>query len=138
MTDADVDGAHIRTLLLTFFFRNMVELIERGNLYIAQPPLYRLQQGKNTNYFFSDAELKDFQRGKKQKGNVQRFKGLGEMNADQLWETALKPDSRILLQVTIEDATAADRIFSELMGEDVSHRRRFIQTHAKEVQNLDV
>ncbi len=138
MTDADVDGAHIRTLLLTFFFRNMIELIEAGNLYIAQPPLYRLQQGKTTHYFFSDAELTDFQRGKKQKGNVQRFKGLGEMNADQLWETALQPESRILMQVTIDDAAQADRIFSELMGEDVSHRRRFIQTHAKEVQNLDV
>ena len=138
MTDADVDGAHIRTLLLTFFFRNMVELIEGGYLYIALPPLYRLQQGKTTHYFFSDPELKEFQRGKKQKGNVQRFKGLGEMNADQLWETALKPDSRILMRVTIEDAANADRIFSELMGEDVSHRRRFILTHAKDVQNLDV
>ena len=124
MTDADVDGAHIRTLLLTFFFRNMVELIENGNLYIAQPPLYRLQQGKTTHYFFSDPELKAFQRGKKQKGNVQRFKGLGEMNADQLWETALKPDSRILMQVTIEDAAKPPTdIFSELMGEDVSHRK---------------
>ena len=138
MTDADVDGAHIRTLLLTFFFRNMRELIDSGHLYIAQPPLYRLQQGKTTHYFFSDPELKAFQRGKKQKGNVQRFKGLGEMNADQLWETALKPDSRILMQVTIEDAAAADRIFSELMGEEVMHRKKFIQTHAKEVQNLDV
>ena len=138
MTDADVDGAHIRTLLLTFFFRNMVELIDGGYLYIAQPPLYRLQQGKSTHYFFSDRELKDFQRGKKQKGNVQRFKGLGEMNADQLWDTALQPETRILLQVNIDDAANADRIFSELMGEDVSHRRRFIQTHAKDVQNLDV
>ena len=138
MTDADVDGSHIRTLLLTFFYRNMEALIRAGHLYIAQPPLYRLQQGKTTHYFFSDPELRAFQRGKKQKGNVQRFKGLGEMNADQLWETALKPDSRILMQVTIEDAAAADRIFSELMGEDVSHRRRFIQTHAKDVQNLDV
>ncbi len=138
MTDADVDGAHIRTLLLTFFFRNMRELIDKGHLYIAQPPLYRLQQGKTTHYFFSDPELRAFQRGKKQKGNVQRFKGLGEMNADQLWETALKPDSRILMQVTIEDAAAADRIFSELMGEEVIHRKKFIQTHAKEVQNLDV
>ena len=138
MTDADVDGAHIRTLLLTFFFRNMVELIDGGYLYIAQPPLYRLQQGKSTHYFFSDRELKDFQRGKKQKGNVQRFKGLGEMNADQLWDTALQPETRILLQVKVADAANADRIFSELMGEDVSHRRRFIQTHAKDVQNLDV
>ena len=138
MTDADVDGAHIRTLLLTFFFRNMIELIDGGYLYIAQPPLYRVQQGRNTHYFFSDAELREFQRGKKQKGNVQRFKGLGEMNADQLWETTLQPDSRILMRVNIEDAADADRIFSELMGEDVSHRRRFIQTNAKNVQNLDV
>ena len=138
MTDADVDGAHIRTLLLTFFFRNMPELIEGGYLYIAQPPLYRVSQGKNTNYFFSDAELKEFQKGKKNRGNVQRFKGLGEMNADQLWDTTLQPDTRNLLQVTVEDASMADRIFSELMGEDVAHRRRFIQANAKNVQNLDV
>jgi len=138
MTDADVDGAHIRTLLLTFFFRNMAELIDGGYLYIAQPPLYRVQQGKSTHYFFSDTELKEFQRGKKNKGNVQRFKGLGEMNADQLWDTALKPEARTLLQVNVEDAAGADRIFSELMGEDVIHRRRFIQANAKNVQNLDV
>ncbi len=138
MTDADVDGAHIRTLLLTFFFRNMRSLIEMGFLYIAQPPLYRLQQGKTTHYFFSDAELREFRRGKKQKGNVQRFKGLGEMNADQLWETALQPESRILLQVAVEDGAEADGRIAGLMGEDVGYRRRFIQTNAKNVQNLDV
>ena len=138
MTDADVDGAHIRTLLLTFFFRNMAELIENGYLYIAQPPLYRSQQGKTVNYFFNDEELKAFQKGKKRKGTVQRFKGLGEMNADQLWDTTMNPEVRHLLQVRVEDAIGADRIFSELMGEEVSHRRRFIQSNAKNVQNLDV
>jgi DNA gyrase subunit B len=138
MTDADVDGAHIRTLLLTFFFRNMAELIDNGYLYIAQPPLYRSQQGKTVNYFFNEDELKLFQKGKKKKAAVQRFKGLGEMNANQLWETTMDPETRRLLRVEVEDPVSSDRIFSELMGEEVSHRRRFIQSNAKNVQNLDV
>ncbi|GAB4327793.1 MAG: DNA topoisomerase (ATP-hydrolyzing) subunit B [Dehalococcoidia bacterium] len=138
MTDADVDGAHIRTLLLTFFFRNMPELIERGYLFIAQPPLYRAASGKDVQYFFSDEELKEFNKNRKRKLSVQRFKGLGEMNAEQLWETTMQPDRRLLLRVDIEDAAAADRIFSDLMGEEVIHRRRFIQANAKNVQNLDV
>ena len=137
MTDADVDGAHIRTLLLTFFFRNMPALIDGGYLYIAQPPLYRAQQGKNVNYFYSDAELDQFSKGKRNL-NVQRFKGLGEMNAEQLWETTMNPGNRTLLQVNVEDAVAADAIFYELMGDDVAPRRRFIQSNAAHVKNLDV
>jgi DNA gyrase subunit B len=137
MTDADVDGAHIKTLWLTFFFRNMRDLIEGGYLYIAQPPLYRAQQGKSVNYFYSDAQLNEFMRGKKNV-NVQRFKGLGEMNAEQLWDTTMNPANRSLLQVRVEDAAQADLIFTELMGEEVVHRRKFIQSHAKNVKNLDV
>jgi len=139
MTDADVDGAHIRTLLLTFFFRYMQPLIEAGHLYIAQPPLYRIQQGKKVWYAYSEAEkeklLKKLGDGKV---TVQRYKGLGEMNPEQLWETTMNPENRTLLQVTIEDAAAADRTFDMLMGASVPPRRRFIQTHAKEVRNLDV
>ncbi len=137
MTDADVDGAHIRTLLLTFFFRNMPDLIENGHLYIAQPPLYRAASGKNVNYFYSDAELDEFKRGKKNL-NVQRFKGLGEMNAEQLWETTMNPEKRMLLQVGVADAADADTVFYELMGDEVSHRRRFIQQNATQVKNLDI
>ncbi|HEY4668630.1 MAG TPA: DNA topoisomerase (ATP-hydrolyzing) subunit B [Tepidiformaceae bacterium] len=138
MTDADVDGAHIRTLLLTFFFRNMPDLIDGGHLYIAQPPLYRVASGKTITYLYSDAELEDFRKGKKGNINVQRFKGLGEMNAEQLWETTMHPERRTLLQVNVEDAAAADIVFYELMGDEVSHRRRFIQAHATQVKNLDV
>ncbi len=138
-TDADVDGAHIRTLLLTFFFRYMQPLIEAGHLYIAQPPLYRIQQGKKVWYAYSEAEkdklLKKLGDGKV---TIQRYKGLGEMNPEQLWETTMNPENRTLLQVTIEDAAAADRTFDMLMGASVPPRRRFIQTHAKEVRNLDV
>ncbi|MCZ2108456.1 MAG: DNA topoisomerase (ATP-hydrolyzing) subunit B [Dehalococcoidia bacterium] len=137
MTDADVDGAHIRTLLLTFFFRNMPDLIENGHLYIAQPPLYRAASGKNVNYFYSDAALDEFKRGKKNL-NVQRFKGLGEMNAEQLWETTMNPEKRMLLQVGVADAADADTVFYELMGDEVSHRRRFIQQNATQVKNLDI
>ncbi|MFN8506805.1 MAG: DNA topoisomerase (ATP-hydrolyzing) subunit B [Dehalococcoidia bacterium] len=137
MTDADVDGAHIRTLLLTFFFRNMPALIDGGYLYIAQPPLYRAQQGKNVNYFYSDGELDQFSKGKRNL-HVQRFKGLGEMNAEQLWDTTMNPGNRTLLQVNVEDAVAADAIFYELMGDDVAPRRRFIQSNAAHVKNLDV
>jgi DNA gyrase subunit B len=138
MTDADVDGAHIRTLLLTFFFRNMPELIAGGYLYIAQPPLYKVQQGKQADYLYSDAELDAFRKGKKQNLNIQRFKGLGEMNAEQLWDTTMRPDQRTLLQVHVEEAEAADIIFYQLMGDEVSHRRKFIQAHATQVKNLDV
>jgi DNA gyrase subunit B len=137
MTDADVDGAHIRTLLLTFFFRYMPALIYGGYLYIAQPPLYRAQQGRNARYFYSDAELNAFTKGKTNV-SVQRFKGLGEMNADQLYETTMRRDDRNLLQVTVDDAALADQLFAQLMGEDVQHRKRFIQQHAKNVKNLDV
>ena len=139
MTDADVDGAHIRTLLLTFFFRYMTPLIENGHLYIAQPPLYRIAAKRKEYYAYSDAErdeiLKRIDGGS---ASIQRYKGLGEMNPDQLWETTMNPENRTLLQVTIEDAAAADRTFDMLMGAAVPPRRRFIQTHAKEVVNLDV
>jgi DNA gyrase subunit B len=139
MTDADVDGAHIRTLLLTFFFRYMQPLIEEGHLFIAQPPLYRVVAGKKAQYVYSEAE-KDAMLGDlgSQKVSLQRYKGLGEMNPEQLWETTMNPENRTLLQVTIEDAAAADRTFDMLMGSSVPPRRRFIQTHAREVRNLDV
>ena len=140
MTDADVDGSHIRTLLLTFFFRYMPQLIENGHLYIAQPPLYRLESKKiGVQYVYSDvdkdAALKPLG---SDKVTIQRYKGLGEMNPEQLWETTLNPDNRTLLQVTVEDAAAADRTFDMLMGDEVPPRKRFIQTHAKEVRNLDI
>jgi len=139
MTDADVDGAHIRTLLLTFFFRYMQSLVEEGHLFIAQPPLYRIAAGKKMRYVYTEME-KDAVLGELegQKVALQRYKGLGEMNPEQLWETTMDPGKRTLLQVTIEDAAAADRIFDMLMGASVPPRRRFIQTHAKEVRNLDV
>ncbi len=141
-TDADVDGSHIRTLLLTFFFRNMEDLIKHGHLYIAQPPLYRVQVGRENHYVYSDEERDDLMRtitrsGKKV-GDVQRYKGLGEMPAEQLWETTMNPEKRTLLQVTLEDAVRADEIFDMLMGDAVPPRRRFIQTHAKSVKDLDI
>ncbi len=139
MTDADVDGSHIRTLLLTFFFRYMAPLVEGGHLYIAQPPLYRVKVGKELIYTYTEDEMrglmKDLQ-GKK--FDLQRYKGLGEMNPEQLWETTMDPERRTLLQVTIEDAMLADRTFDMLMGSQVAPRRRFITTHANEVRNLDV
>ncbi len=143
MTDADVDGAHIRTLLLTFFFRQMRELIEHGYVYIAQPPLYRVQKGKIERYAYSDAErdveIGKLSNGKDGKGiSIQRYKGLGEMNPDQLWKTTMDPDSRTILRVTVESATEADRIFSRLMGDDVEPRRQFIEKNAQYVRNLDV
>jgi len=139
MTDADVDGSHIRTLLLTFFFRYMQPLIEDGHLFIAQPPLYRIESKKGVQYVYSDAE-KDKLVGKLdgQRVTLQRYKGLGEMNPEQLWETTMNPENRTLLQVMVEDAAAADKIFDMLMGSAVPPRRRFIQTHAKEVRNLDI
>ncbi len=143
MTDADVDGAHIRTLLLTFFFRQMRELIDRGYVYIAQPPLYRVHKGKTERYVFSDAErdqeVSRLSNGKDGKGiSVQRYKGLGEMNPDQLWKTTMDPDARTILRVTVESAAEADRIFSRLMGDEVEPRRRFIEENARYVRNLDV
>ena len=139
MSDADVDGAHIRTLLLTFFYRHMPEVIEAGYLYIAQPPLYRVSTGKVTRYAQSEQERDRFVKELNVKNiTVQRFKGLGEMNAEQLRETTMDPATRTLARVTLEDATAADQIFSMLMGDQVGPRRDFIETHAKEVRFLDV
>ena len=140
MADADVDGAHIRTLLLTFFFRNMRELIDAGFIYLAQPPLYLLKQGKEELYFYTEREWDTWRKksGNGKKLDPQRFKGLGEMNADQLWSTTMDPEQRTLLQVTLEDAALADRLFTVLMGEDVAARKEFIEQNAKDVKNLDV
>jgi len=139
MTDADVDGAHIRTLLLTLFFRYMRPLIDAGYVYIAQPPLYRIKKGKSEYYIHSDRELEAKKKEIGDKGlTIQRYKGLGEMNPEQLWETTMNPESRTLLQVTLEDAIRADEIFRILMGDDVEPRRNFIETHAKEVVDLDI
>lgn len=139
MTDADVDGAHIRTLIMTFIFRYMKPLIDCGYIYIAQPPLYRIKKGKAEHYVFSDEEMKQKLKEVGEKGTmVQRYKGLGEMNPDQLWETTMNPDTRTLLKVTMEDAFAADEMFTVLMGDQVEPRRKFIETHAKDVVNLDV
>jgi DNA gyrase subunit B len=143
MTDADVDGAHIRTLLLTFFFRQMRDLIEAGYVYIAQPPLYRLQKGKKVHYAYNEAERAEYLdrlNGKEGSSgvNIQRYKGLGEMNPDQLWKTTMDPETRTILQVRVEDAAIASRLFDELMGGDVEPRRRFIEKNARYVKNLDV
>ncbi|WP_315082223.1 DNA topoisomerase (ATP-hydrolyzing) subunit B [uncultured Clostridium sp.] len=141
MTDADVDGAHIRTLLLTFFYRYMRELIEQGHVYIAQPPLFRVGKGKKETYAYSDAELDAVLQdmgGKDSSVDIQRYKGLGEMNATQLWDTTMDPSKRILLKAEIEDAMAADEIFTILMGEKVEPRREFIEQNAKNVVNLDI
>lgn len=141
MTDADVDGAHIRTLLLTFFFRYMRELVEQGHVYIAQPPLYKVSKNKKDIYAYSDKELevvlKEFG-GKDSNTNIQRYKGLGEMDATQLWDTTMDPEKRTLLRVNVEDAMAADEIFTILMGDKVEPRREFIQQNAKNVINLDI
>lgn len=165
MTDADVDGAHIRTLLLTLFFRYFPVLIERGYLYIATPPLYRVQSGKAFRYAYSDEEkdklTAEFRRQKQERKKekavaggkevkeeesveeikgieIQRYKGLGEMNPDQLWTTTMDPEMRIMKQVMVADAAEADRIFDILMGDEVMPRKKFIQTHAKAVKNLDI
>ena len=139
MTDADVDGSHIRILLLTFFFRFMRPLVERGHVYIAQPPLYKLQKGKQVVYAYSDAEKDRLIQELDIKGEaIQRYKGLGEMNADQLWETTMNPETRTMLQVTMEDAMEADEIFSVLMGEKPELRRQFIVENAKLVEELDI
>jgi DNA gyrase subunit B len=142
MTDADVDGAHIRTLLLTFFFRHMGELVTNGNIYIAQPPLYLIKRGKKQQWAYSDDEMNNIiKRWKKESDSkiiISRYKGLGEMNPDQLWNTTMDPEFRTLKQVTLDDAASADRMFSILMGEVVEPRRNFIQNNAKYVKNLDI
>ncbi len=139
MTDADVDGAHIRTLLLTFFYRFMRPLIDIGYLYIAQPPLYKLAKGKETWYAYSEEEkLGIIEKNDVKTEGIQRYKGLGEMNPEQLWETTMDPERRVMALVTIEDAEAADEVFRVLMGSEVPPRRRFIQSRAKSVMNLDI
>ena len=140
MADADVDGAHIRTLLLTYFFRYMPQLIDAGYIYLAQPPLYLLKEGKQEHYFYTEREWDEYRKNANGKkiGDPQRFKGLGEMDAIQLWHTTMDPEQRTLLQVTLEDAITADRLFSILMGDDVPARKEFIERNAKYVRNLDV
>ena len=141
MTDADVDGAHIRTLLLTFFYRYMRPLIDEGHVFIAQPPLYKVSKGKKEIYAYTDEELESALNemgGKDSSVDIQRYKGLGEMNANQLWDTTMNPEERILLKATVEDAIAADEIFTILMGDKVEPRREFIQKNAKKVSNLDI
>jgi DNA gyrase subunit B len=139
MTDADVDGSHIRILLLTLFYRFMQPLIDAGYVYIAQPPLYKVTKGKTIRYAYSDRELESLLQEIGRNGvNIQRYKGLGEMNPSQLWETTMDPESRTLLQVTMEDAMEADLIFTTLMGDKVEPRREFIEEHARFVRNLDV
>ena len=139
MTDADVDGAHIRTLLLTFLFRHMQPLIKNGKVFIAQPPLFRVAKGKQVRYAHDEIERDKYLKELGEHGvYVQRYKGLGEMNPDQLWETTMDPEKRTMWEVTLEDAAAADRIFSILMGDAVEPRRQFIEANAKYVTNLDV
>ncbi len=138
MTDADVDGAHIRTLLLTFFFRFLRPLVEQGFVYIAQPPLYKISHGKKFDYAYSEEELDAFRPDYGERFNVQRYKGLGEMNPEQLWDTTMDPSTRTLIQVTVEDAMEADEVFQMLMGDEVAPRRDFIQTNAQYVTNLDI
>ncbi|MCF2611456.1 MULTISPECIES: DNA topoisomerase (ATP-hydrolyzing) subunit B [Fusobacterium] len=141
MTDADVDGAHIRTLLLTFFYRYLVDLLHNGNIYIAQPPLYKISSGKSVQYAYSDKQLKDIQLkmdSENKKYTLQRYKGLGEMNPEQLWETTMDPDVRTFYQVRVDDAREADLIFDKLMGDKVEPRREFIEAHAEFVKNLDI
>jgi DNA gyrase subunit B len=138
MTDADIDGAHIRTLLLTFFYRHMTELLKRGYVYIAQPPLYRLKKGKTEIYAYNDDERdRNLERLGRKGVMVQRYKGLGEMNPEQLWKTTMDPERRTILRVTLEDAVEADRIFTILMGDKVEPRKKFIEENAKNVRNLD-
>tara|TARA_B100001971_G_C17839475_1_gene357841 strand:- start:108 stop:578 length:471 start_codon:yes stop_codon:yes gene_type:complete len=156
MTDADVDGSHIRALLLTLFYRYFRPLIENGYIYIAQPPLYAVQSGKNLEYAYTEDGLAEImaklKKGKKKDSedeaeesdekisgvSLQRYKGLGEMNADQLWKTTMDPEHRVLLQVTVDDANEADKTFDILMGDEVQPRKKFIQTYAKSVKNLDI
>ncbi|MCL4155040.1 UNVERIFIED_CONTAM: hypothetical protein GTU68_047903 [Idotea baltica] len=140
MTDADVDGSHIRTLLLTFFYRQMPELIENGHIYIGQPPLFKIKKGKQESYVKDEAELNShlLQMEAKRGQVISRYKGLGEMNPEQLWDTTMDPETRLLVQVNIEDAVAADEIFSTLMGDQVEPRREFIEKNALSATNIDV
>lgn len=141
MTDADVDGAHIRTLMLTFFYRHLRELINEGHIYIAQPPLYKVQAGKQVQYAYSDEQMQGITKVMEEENkrySIQRYKGLGEMNPDQLWETTMDPEVRTLLKVSLEDATYADKMFNVLMGDKVEPRRQFIEEHAQYVRNLDI
>ncbi len=141
MADADVDGAHIRTLLLTFFFRHMPELINRGHLYIAQPPLYKIKSGKSEQWVYTDQDkdlILEKLKADSKKSEVQRYKGLGEMSAEQLWDTTMNPETRTMLRVNIEDAAKSDEVFNMLMGGEVPPRKAFIQSHAKSVKNLDI
>jgi len=137
MTDADVDGSHIRTLLLTFFYRYMKPIVETGYIYIAQPPLYKVKRGKEENYYYNDKDLENATKNLKNY-NIQRYKGLGEMNPEQLWETTMNPEGRTVLKVSIDNAMKADEIFTILMGDKVEPRKNFIHDHAKEVRNLDI
>jgi DNA gyrase subunit B len=139
MTDADVDGQHIACLLLTFFYRYMKPLIEKGYLFIAQPPLYRIKKGKSVYYVYTDKDLATLTKEVGKEGvTMQRYKGLGEMNPDQLWETTLDPDNRMLKKIDIEDAIEADKIFNILMGDLVEPRKDFIMEHSKEAKNIDI
>ena len=140
MTDADVDGAHIRTLILTLFYRYFKPIIEGGYLYIAQPPLFKVAQGKKMQYAYNEKEKEQIIKGlgKDARYSIQRYKGLGEMNPDQLWDTTMDPENRLMLQVSIEDAERADIVFDTLMGSEVMPRKKFIQAYAKKVKNLDI
>jgi len=138
MTDADVDGSHIMTLLLTFFYRYMKPLVEQGHIYIAMPPLYRIQKGKQIHYVYTDKEKDARVVELGSEVTIQRYKGLGEMNPKQLWETTMDPSTRSLKRINVEDVIAADQIFTVLMGDEVEPRKAFIEKHAKEVENLDV
>lgn len=138
MTDADVDGAHIRTLLLTFLFRHMKGLIDAGYVYVAQPPLYKVSKGKKLEYAYDDVQLKKVLDTFGSGYSISRYKGLGEMNASQLWETTMDPNRRTLLQITIEDEELTNTAFEELMGDDVQKRREFIEANATAVANLDI
>jgi DNA gyrase subunit B len=138
MADSDVDGSHIRTLMLTLFYRYMKPLIEQGYIYLAQPPLYLIKKGNQKYYCLTDKEKDELLAKIGNDVYIQRYKGLGEMNPDQLWETTMNPETRTLKKVTIEDALAADHMFEVLMGDEVAPRREFIETHAKEVTNLDI
>ena len=140
MTDADVDGSHIRTLLLTFFYRYMRPLVDNGHVYIAQPPLFRVSKGKEERYCIDEAELEAAldEMGRDNKVDIQRYKGLGEMNEQQMWDTTLNPETRTLLQVTSDDAMAADEIFTILMGDKVEPRREFIEENAKLISQEDL
>ena len=138
MTDADVDGNHIACLLLTFFFRHMKPLIEAGKIYIAMPPLYKITKGKKSVYVYTEEEKNKAIEELGEPVNIQRYKGLGEMNPKQLWETTMDPSTRMLKRIEIEDAIIADEIFKVLMGDEVEPRREFIQQHAKEVEELDI